>query len=269
MSHRPTSTSTPTAATAPATTPSTAPVQTIRISVRRRRAERRMAVHRSGALLRQRRPYLDQHQCCESPADRAELPAAAVLRPFPAAKRGCCRRPPTPSGCRSPHLEHAGDNREAFTFPRVPQSGQVAELTFADSAHGWAITRPTSSGSANTTYLYATADGGRRWSVIAHDPPTNIAFSSATEGWAAGRLNHLEHTTDGGHTWQAVRVPTPPYDRSIGVYVTPTVTSNALIVNGWQPTDMTSRFFDISIDGGRTWRAIVLDPRTRPSGGRR
>ena len=168
-----------------------------------------------------------------------------------------------PDHAQVTHFERGAAKQQTFAFPMMASGDHIIEMTFADSNHGWAIDAP-GAGDQVGLDLYATTDGGSTWKVITHRPPAGIQFTSATEGWAAGTLNHLEHTTDGGRTWHAVTVPTPPYHRSRGVFVTPTVTRDAIVVYGSVPSGGRTRpFFDVSTDGGRTWATRAGPPNQR------
>jgi photosystem II stability/assembly factor-like uncharacterized protein len=80
----------------------------------------------------------------------------------------------------------------------------IGELTFADSAHGWAV---------SSSALFATSDGGRNWTAMR--PPAAGALAAAqlvtpTVGYVSsceGDSAKVFRTTDGGRHWHPFRVP--------------------------------------------------------------
>jgi photosystem II stability/assembly factor-like uncharacterized protein len=149
------------------------------------------------------------------------------------------------------HFRRGGLSREGpLAFPRLPDATHIVELDFADSNHGWATSAP-SQGGQDGVDLYATSDAGRTWSIVGHHPPNAMHFTNATDGWGAG----ARHTTDGGATWSTADAPTPDLARGYLVGLGDTVvTPDAIVVSGSMSAgSVASLFFDVSIDGGRTW----------------
>jgi len=155
-----------------------------------------------------------------------------------------------------------------FRFPRLAVNKTIIDFTFADAQHGWALSN-TINGSGGD--LYATTDGGITWSVLERNSAVSglIRFTNAIDGWASSA--HLEtsllRTTDGGRTWQPVRVPTPKALPGLasGVDVG-AVTPDAIIAIGSAPTgNLTHLFFDVSTDGGNRW-TMRTGPTNRPFG---
>ncbi len=59
--------------------------------------------------------------------------------------------------------------------------------------------------------MWATDDGGHSWAVSALPPRAlSMSFPTADDGWAATDDGRVEHTTDGGQSWQPVDTPPQP-----------------------------------------------------------
>ncbi len=113
----------------------------------------------------------------------------------------------------------------------------AVQLDFIDAQHGWLVVDTAGSASPNSRAIFATSDGGRRWSEIARASesdgsflgrlaagctPSGITFISADDGWltydctrASGVLSPRSGplaavTRDGGRSWEAVPLPSYP-----------------------------------------------------------
>jgi photosystem II stability/assembly factor-like uncharacterized protein len=98
----------------------------------------------------------------------------------------------------------------------------VLSVSFVSAADGWLLATPCADHpqTCRTVVLRKTVDGGRTWLAVPApaappadayqaSPPADavgtIVFTSASQGWAFGPA--LWRTTDGGASWQRVRVP--------------------------------------------------------------
>ncbi|MFE3255378.1 WD40/YVTN/BNR-like repeat-containing protein [Nocardia sp. NPDC059091] len=147
----------------------------------------------------------------------------------------------------------------------VLAAGVVAALTIKtgesgpDSATTDTTTAPATAAPTTGPALTPTAT-----EAAAPDPvgfqPDSITFISADEGWVLGRTYPcasepclaLQHTTDGGQTWQQAPLPAPLRDPgSKGHWL-----KFADARNGWIRAG--DKLF-ATHDGGKTWREIDLD----------
>ncbi len=133
----------------------------------------------------------------------------------------------------------------------------VADIDFLDAHMGFAIEPvPDTVGGSRSgggDFLLATTDGGQHWQSAANWTPTRftqIAFVSATAGWAIGYrqvtddLGTLFHTNDGGQTWTEALSPAMSVcfgDQNVG----------------WatSATEMKR-----TVDGGATWTQSFVNP---------
>jgi photosystem II stability/assembly factor-like uncharacterized protein len=86
-----------------------------------------------------------------------------------------------------------------------------------DAEHAWVVYGGIASGAAQS--IAATADGGRRWSVVGHRPSSygcSLQFVSPDDGWCAvigaaagSETVKLFRTEDGGTHWQVVSTTSP------------------------------------------------------------
>jgi photosystem II stability/assembly factor-like uncharacterized protein len=118
--------------------------------------------------------------------------------------------------------------RSLLAPPQLAES--ISAMTFADPLHGWLQVAYGPGAGQLPFILYATSDGGARWSLVsrsdmhptAHSLPScdcynGIVFSSARTGWATGRYfasnfgqPFFYRSEDGGRSW-APRVLPPPH----------------------------------------------------------
>jgi hypothetical protein len=84
----------------------------------------------------------------------------------------------------------------------VTAQGHLADLSFVDALHGWALVQDSS-----TPTLLATSDGGRSWSHVDVEVggALNVVFADPANGWLfGGYTTPLQSTHDGGTTWQTI-----------------------------------------------------------------
>lgn len=89
---------------------------------------------------------------------------------------------------------------EPVSVAKWSSAGWLVPYSFADMDHGWVSDGDT---------LFATRDGGRRWTAIQPSQPfadvKQIEFVSPQVGFAVSRISpYLQKTLDGGRTWKAV-----------------------------------------------------------------
>jgi photosystem II stability/assembly factor-like uncharacterized protein len=115
-------------------------------------------------------------------------------------------------------------------------------LHFADSRHGWAVSRATQAGAhAHFSSLHRTVDGGRSWSVVRY-PALPSAFSGANAAWAGDEAGgQLWRTTDSGRSWQLRVRPANVWPSALLV-----ATRSRLVIDGAAGTLRSG-------DGGRSW----------------
>jgi photosystem II stability/assembly factor-like uncharacterized protein len=102
---------------------------------------------------------------------------------------------------------------------------QPSHLFFVDDDHGWLLVHAGAGMSHDYIAIYRTTDGGANWTEIV-DPTvtynvqscykTGLVFTSPLNGWMTGDCGGVApgvlffRTTDGGETWDVVRLPPPP-----------------------------------------------------------
>jgi photosystem II stability/assembly factor-like uncharacterized protein len=163
-------------------------------------------------------------------------------------------------------------------------NARVAEIRFADSQNGWAVTYdPTTGQSAD---LEATIDGGRTWTRRVLPPfADQIEFKSARDGWALGRDGgycssswctrwYLYRTVDGGLTWTGLHESEDQTEP--GWWLPNPQASAAGFLAGPHFVDTTHGWIELSIgaggagvrvggvittaDGGVTWQQSGIEP---------
>ncbi len=161
----------------------------------------------------------------------------------------------SPGSSSSPEVLHIrSTDRKVSTYPFAPIDQEfVTDLAFANEDDGWALVAPVHS---LDRALYRTNDGGATWALlVAHVPIFgNLRFTGPDNGWATGD-SALMRTSDGGLTWQSVDTPVLPP-------VAPVLaTVDTVVARGERSTGMMVQpFFDISVDGGTTWRLARFSP---------
>lgn len=89
-----------------------------------------------------------------------------------------------------------------------------SQLHFPDANNGWAVSFQDPWGEPVEVTLIHTKDGGITWDekILRHEEllgidykPRAVYFLNDYEGWIGG-VNNLGHTTDGGESWQMIKV---------------------------------------------------------------
>ena len=160
--------------------------------------------------------------------------------------------------------------------PQIAQGNFIFGFALIDSSHAWLMAALANDGSG-TVDLWATPDGGRSWSMTTAPGiafrGALITFSDSTHGWLAtpGEPGSqyeqqgivIDHTTDGGQTWQMVtRTNLSPGTSTVGA---PSVNCGKNYLSflndsiGWLTGGCTAGItFDLTTDGGVTWTAQAL-----------
>lgn len=135
---------------------------------------------------------------------------------------------PSSTGPTGPTVMSTSDGGATWrTLPPLPSSGFTMALTFADPNHLWALVTPPgwTKVSGGKDSLYRSSDGGQTWKVVQDGVPIGRAygllFADANNGMIAQPRNatwafdapgyqdaqdiELEVTSDGGHTWRAIK----------------------------------------------------------------
>lgn len=117
-----------------------------------------------------------------------------------------------------------GKDRETAQIP-LPDSlvgASPVSSSFADATHGWLMVEPMRTSHSHPGYLFATADGGKNWSLVASTADTlpvggaiRLEPGRPEEGWLSGNQvstvpADLYRTTDGGRTWEKQKLELPP-----------------------------------------------------------
>ena len=119
----------------------------------------------------------------------------------------------------------------------------------SDADHAWAVGSRWDAGLATRIgVVIATSNGGATWNEQTlpqgTDPLQDVAFISATHGWAVGYFGTILATKDGGDTWTAQDSGTSEYLWAV---------SFADSLHGWAAGN--SGTIVATSDGGATWRA--------------
>ncbi len=149
------------------------------------------------------------------------------------------------------------------TAPHL-STGQV-ELSFVNPQTGWLLETSAPALGQMRTALFATRDGGRRWSELgASSLPqggmyaTGLAFAGTSRGWLTGTYHGggtpLYTSTDGGGSWRRQTLPLPAGVAYLDTYaprlfgqdgILPAITGG-----GTQGPEM---IFYRTTNGGRIW----------------
>jgi photosystem II stability/assembly factor-like uncharacterized protein/PKD repeat protein len=147
-----------------------------------------------------------------------------------------------------------------------PQSYRLDDFHFINPKQGWAISpcydflTPHKPGQ-----IYKTTDGGLNWKIVKDSSKTffrSVGFADSLTGWV-GNLGGtittdtvpLYHTSDGGHTWNAVtNIPNPQPKGICGISV---VTDSVVYAYGryYGPPVLLK-----TIDKGATWTSTDMSP---------
>ena len=157
-------------------------------------------------------------------------------------------------------------------------------MQFIDALHGWLLVHVGNGMSHDYVFLYSTADGGKTWKRIV-DPwvdnldmsctKTGMSFADTNTGLVTGDCNgvvpnsiYLYRTTDGGTTWNKIRLPIPAKLPDIysnesnvcGSYNPGFQGQTGWVVvkcNTYDP-GVTQTFLYTSPDGGKTWSSHTV-----------
>jgi photosystem II stability/assembly factor-like uncharacterized protein len=157
-----------------------------------------------------------------------------------------------------------------WTRTSIPAStcnaGAGTSPTFVDACHGWLLHLEPTGESAS---IQRTIDGGRTWSRERVFPwITGVRFVDPLHGWLGGWNVRgdagLFRTGDGGRTWTHVSMPLPSCCRNwFALFDAPTffdddhAVASVTLVRG----NHSMIAFDVTSDGGHTWRvAAKLQP---------
>lgn len=148
-----------------------------------------------------------------------------------------------------------GENWEV-QFTETDEDLTLRTITFYDAKNGWA--------GGEYGYIYRTTDGGATWDKQAGFvriswetellETGNFIFDMKALApqtcWAVGQGKYAAKTTDGGKTWQEVKLDMIPEDHLLAV-----ATNNAgdVFIGG-------NGFIVASSDGGKTFKNTVADP---------
>ena len=107
-----------------------------------------------------------------------------------------------------------GSTWQAASLPTslFPRGWNRADVSFVNDQDGWLTVQPyIPKGKPTTSVLFASTNGGARWSVVGVNAPvSNISFETAQVGWGISPDGaKLFGTTDGGRSWHQVDLPSP------------------------------------------------------------
>lgn len=172
-----------------------------------------------------------------------------------------------------------GKSRQTASIP-LPDSLTAASpvsITFADENHGWLMVEPMRSMNSHPGYLFATADGGQNWTLVASTADTlpvggavRLEPGRPAEGWLSGNQvstvpRQLYRTTDGGRTWEKQELTLPPNRLEPGQidYGLPVISAEGnagLLTATWVPESGHAAAFATLLfrttDGGENWQLL-------------
>jgi hypothetical protein len=165
----------------------------------------------------------------------------------------------------------SGGRRWARTSipPSTCNAGAGTSPTFVDARHGWLVHLEPTGESAS---IQRTIDGGRTWSGERDFPwITGVQFVDPLHGWLGGRGlrgdTGLFRTENGGRTWTHVSTPLPSCCRNWFALVdAPTffddehAVAPVTLVRG----NRSMIAFDLTSDGGHTWRLLRTSSQQGP-----
>lgn len=141
------------------------------------------------------------------------------------------------------HTDDGGDNWEEQT---IGTANNLNGVHFTDSHHGWT--------GGDLSIIYRTIDGGDNWEEIEHEGPPflyEVYFSDTLNGWVLGL--DIQHTSDGGETWELQFDPGFALPHSGGLSFTDSLTGWAAKSTTDGSTGRTHSYILNTIDGGTTW----------------
>ncbi len=171
-------------------------------------------------------------------------------------------------------ISRTNDGGHTWLRVRVPLAiATIAQLTFIDPLHGWALARGDAAAGSQAVQILRTVDGGVTWTSISlteygHETPGSLAlvggksglgFRDPKVGFATGSgplpgVAVLSMSPDGGQTWQSHALPVPPgYSQDVLTTGPPYFFT---VRDGVLPANVRPhQFFYATHDGGRTWAA--------------
>jgi photosystem II stability/assembly factor-like uncharacterized protein len=138
-------------------------------------------------------------------------------------------------------------DRRAWTIATFPITVGRGAYDFIDANTGW----------FGASKLLHTTDAGETWQPVNDLQPVDLAFVSATEGWASTfdvdpatgvQTGTIQHTTDGGRTW------TQQYARAFGNHI---MLHFADARTGWAYS-LYDALLLRTTDGGASWHELPL-----------
>jgi photosystem II stability/assembly factor-like uncharacterized protein len=151
--------------------------------------------------------------------------------------------------------------------PSTCSAGAGTTPVFADRRHGWLVRLEPTGSSAS---LQRSTDGGRTWSPE-HDFAwiTGLQFVDPLHGWLGGDLGGdtgLFRTANGGRAWTPVPAPLPSCCRDgTALFDAPTFLDEerAGLPVTLRDGSRSVVAFDVTADGGHTWRIAAMLPPVR------
>jgi photosystem II stability/assembly factor-like uncharacterized protein len=198
-------------------------------------------------------------------------PELALLHPvFLDAEHGWVTANDCTGGTAMLFITASGGRRWARTPipPSTCAAGAGTTPTFVDERHGWLVHLEPTGASAT---IQRTVDGGKTWSrEQTFLWITGVRFVDPLHGWLAGSKLRgdmgLFGTSDGGRNWTSISTPLPSCCRNwSALFDAPTFLDDEYAVTPvtLRNAHRSSVVFDISADGGRTWRVGARLPPAR------
>lgn len=131
----------------------------------------------------------------------------------------------------------------------------LKSVSFCDDRNGWAV--------GEYGFIYHTSDGGLTWKhqagefgisqetgeLVGGNFLFGVFAESPQKAWAVGIDGYVTRTTDGGKTWNQVKVPVP----KVNLYSVVSHKTGIIAIGG-------DGIFIWSRDGGATWKSPELKP---------
>ena len=157
-------------------------------------------------------------------------------------------------GSETAKISASSDGGKTWTTQYADKApGEIADITFVDAYHGWAIETLGKFLTSRSAKVLTTTDGGSQWVVQATLPGNSwwaVTFADATHGWVVGSQAgpRVWSTTDGGVTWK--RAPAP-HGKVAELHSVESTDASHVWIGSLGLEDSLSR----STNGGRTWLA--------------